>query len=308
MDDHNPFTIPQRGHLDSRPLCPWEHAEHEHYFAPVDKTEEAFQHFVNSVTEILMTPTRRFSVIATGAEGCGKTALLHRCARWMHDTLSAAEKSPTIIDLTPELMLGISSEAQLHHLCGRLIDRLAVLTLLDQAPQQQLDQKRDNPLIALPFLADILERNTRVLLVLLPRIELFSELKRFASLARPNLVLFTEARSDEIAHVLRAQSPASELSSLVHLEVGVLDVEDGWKFVEARLAALSAATGADTVPSVTKATLDKLMAERIRGRGSTTIRELQRTCTVVFSDVLARRTGIVEFADFESYYLRNGAV
>ena len=47
----NPFALPQRSSEDFRPLCPWECAEHETYYAEVDHTQVAFEQFQTAIRQ-----------------------------------------------------------------------------------------------------------------------------------------------------------------------------------------------------------------------------------------------------------------
>ncbi|MFC4018946.1 hypothetical protein ACFOW4_13475 [Micromonospora sp. GCM10011542] len=300
----NPFVVPQRNWDDRRPLCPWKHAEHSSYYVPVDHTEEAFRDFCNKVGDPATSVNRPTMVVAVGGEGCGKTALLHRCAHWLDAELRSCKIDSLIVDLTDETGLGLASDVRLVHWTERLVDRLAIKNVLRPALQKQLSDRKGDPRSTLPFLGDLLESIPKVLHVILPGIEFLNEATVLASLARPYLNLYTECASDDLRRALKVPGTPG-LDSVVELEVGVLSVDDGWIFVESRLAAAALAA---TAPTIDEATVRRYMAERINGRGTTTIRELNLICAAVFADAQTNSRQAIEFGDFSAYYLRNGAL
>ncbi|WP_147437440.1 hypothetical protein [Micromonospora musae] len=300
----NPFVVPQRGWDDRRPLCPWKHAEHNAYYVPVDHTEEAFRDFCNKVGDPATSVNRSTMIVAVGGEGCGKTALLHRCAHWLDAELRSCKIDSVIVDLTDETGLGLASDARLVHWTERLVDRIAIKNVLKSTLQKELSDRKSDPRSALPLLGDLLENIPKVLHVILPGIEFLAEATVLASLARPYLNLYTECTSEDLRRSLRMPGTPG-LDSVVELEVGVLSVEDGWVFVQSRLAAAALAA---TAPTIDEATVRRYMEERIKGRGTTTIRELNLICAAVFADAQGNSRPAIEFSDFSAYYLRNGVL
>jgi hypothetical protein len=304
----NPLRIPNTARIDFTPLCPWKDPNHEKFFAPVDHTEEAFQRFIDRIESIRQgSKPPPLAVVAWGAEGCGKTSLMHRCAKELRDRISKSGTRAEVVDLTMEAVSG-ASEERLLHFCARLVDSLRVSKLLNTPEQDALEKRRDDPSVAIPFLGDLLERLEPPihLLVLLPGLELLNELKRLATLARPYLSIFTETSSEEPIHVLKSLSTgalSSALSPVVSLEVGALCIADGWLFVEARLAA----SGTPHTVLINKSTVDRYMTERTKSRGGTSIRELELILLAV-SDVAADREDEVQYDDFSSYYLQHGVI
>ena len=50
------------------------------------------------------------------------------------------------------------------------------------------------------------------------------------------------------------------------------------------------------------------MAERIKGRGGTSIRELELILLAVSDAAYDRGDGLVQYQDFLTYYVRNGVI
>lgn len=298
----NPFVVPQRDHGDKRPLCPWKHAEHDSYFVPVDHSEDAFQEFCGKVGDPNTAIQRQISVLVGGEEGCGKTSLIHRCAAWFSTQLTQAGIESPVFDLSAETVPGLASEARLAHWAARLVDKVGMGNLLEAHLMEELKSRKSEPNQAIPFLADVLENIGNTAHVILPGIEILAEAEGLAGLARPHLILYTETSSESVR---RAVGTAGTLASMIGLEVGVLTVDDGWRFVEARLAAANLDA---TAPLLEKATVEKYMRARIGGKGTTTIKELNLICQAVFADAQSRARAKIEYKDFSEYYLRNGAL
>jgi len=165
---NNPFTDVNRPVGDLSPLCPWQRSEDELLYVDIDHAGQAFQTAKSSITFTGNALGRGYTVLISGGAGCGKTALMHRIAAWLHDQLSRSEASCHVLDLTREGMPGIGSQEELRYLCGRMIDRLGMDRVFDTVAQAQLNTKRDEYLQALPFLADLLQAAGKQLVLLLP--------------------------------------------------------------------------------------------------------------------------------------------
>ncbi len=302
----NPLQVPDRAGDDLRPLCPWQNPVHERFFAPVDHTQQAFDHFVSKLAERPTHGGPPLLVIACGQEGCGKTSLLHRCVHWLQNQARTQSGRAEVLDLTSEAVPGQATEARLAHYCARLVDKLAVQRLLEDAPQKLLEQKRASPEIAIPFLGDLLEQLNLTLLVVLPKVELAKELQQLASVARRNIVLFTETDDEAVVGGSRPTAQAASPTAVITLRVGTLAVDDGWAFVQSRIGANGGQV--PTGPTLAKPTVDKYMDQRIQGRGSTSIRELELICRAVYAEAQSRAATSVEFSDFTEFYLRNGRI
>lgn len=269
----------------------------------VDHSEDAFQKFRDKIGEPVSDVERQISVLAVGEEGCGKSSLIHRCADWFSAELRTAGVDSVVVDLSTETGPGLTAEARLAFWAGRIIDKVLMSNLFAEKDQvDDLKSRKSDANQALPFLADMLEHHGFSLHVILPGIELLPEAEGLAGLTRPHLVLYTETSNETVR---RALSTATSLSSMIGLEVGELSIEDGWRFVQARMAAAGPGAGG---PSLDKATVEKYMRARIDGKGRTTIRELNLICQAVFADVQRRKRQKVEYRDFSDYYLRNAAL
>src|SRR5262249_3254953 len=98
----NPFKM---GEADL--LCPWQEPSHNDLYVPVDHPDAAFRDFKGLVSNY--QPGTPLVVIVSGETGCGKSALLHRCAFHLKNASPTLGSSAAIaiVDLTSE---GIASE------------------------------------------------------------------------------------------------------------------------------------------------------------------------------------------------------
>ena len=303
----NPFVLPERGIGDTRPLCPWASPLHNDYYTPVDNTQTAFGAFKAAIAaKPALVPYGR-AVLVSGGQGCGKTALIHRCASWLRQSLMHQVNTDVLIlDLTLEGINGIDTAGRIQHICSRVVDELELRTVFGQSELTALDKRREDAPKAYPYLGQILANNSKALAVLLPPLEVPDELRRYAALAKQHLVFFCESSYDSVAeYCVTSLGPAST-TPVLHLSVGVLSVEDGWRFVESRVRRVEGL--GIPMPTVTEDTIRRLMEARIKGRGKTNMRELQMACLNVFEEAISRTAPSVEYADFTDYYTQRGSV
>jgi hypothetical protein len=304
----NPFALPQRSSDDFRPLCPWECAEHERYYIEVDHTQAAFEEFQAAIQSNPGSVASGSVVLASGSEGCGKTALIHRCAFWLRSWIGDHQsKTLVILDLTREGLQGTATPGRVEHICGRIIDQIEIgLLFKGEAELKLLEKRRSDPAKLYPILGQLLANNAMVLAVLLPPIEVADEIKYYAGLAKPSIVFFCETSYDQVAQYCSSRFGPTTATPVMRLSVGVLSVDDGWIFVGSRLSKASQAS--QPLPVLSEATIRRLMEIRIKGRGKATVRELQMACLNVFEQAIAGKSQTVEFADFANYYTLRGSL
>jgi hypothetical protein len=298
----NPFAVPGRSEADIRPLCPWQHGDHEHLYAPVDHTEAAFDAFRAAVAADPGLVGDGRMVLVTGHEGCGKSALMHRAAWWTKAHLAASGTAVHIVDLMAEHGGGESGEIRVEHVLRRMLDEARQLTVLTAEELAGLAEREDKLRLVLPFLSSALARHSVGLLVLLPPAEVAADLHRYAAHARGGILYFVESS------YLAGPEPGFTVCGkpVVHLQVGLLSEDDGWAFVHSRID--RAAAAGMVTPAIAEATISRFMRDRITGRGRTTIRELQRTCESVFSAAISAQSAQVEYGDFTQYYVQKATL
>ncbi|MEV7146687.1 hypothetical protein AB0O05_09390 [Streptomyces sp. NPDC093084] len=266
---------------------------------PVDHSQDAF----SSYREVLradsdFTKSGKL-VLITGPEGCGKTSLMHRCA-WETREFLAPMSSPAmmeIIDLTSDGLVGFDTQARSRHICRRIHDELHLRRAFSvDKNYEELEKRSDEPAQFYPYLSRLLLHAGLVIVILLPPSELVDEVRTYSSYTQKMLAFFCESSYEAVAAI--EYNPASK--PITHLTLDVLEESDGWSFVNSRIA--RSASQSAHCPVTDEASVRKFMQTRIRGRGQTTIRELQMTCESVFEVAVASASDRVEYADFTQYY------
>ncbi len=113
-------------------------------------------------------------------------------------------------------------------------------------------------------------------------------------LTSPQLLVLCESSYDILSGI--GTNPPGHL---IRLDVGPLDVEDGWTFVRSRLE-----KAAGECPITDAQTVSHFMEKRIARHGMMSIDELHRTCVAVFEEAVRRLSPRVTLDDFQDYYLR----
>ncbi|MBB5959183.1 putative ATPase [Saccharothrix tamanrassetensis] len=234
----NPFPLPGWERTPMRPLRPWERKGHRDYYVDVDGAASAFQEFQQEIGDLTGLLEDGRLVLVTGDSGCGKTALVNRCADWTVLELRRRGMRGVVVDLTG--CLPEDEELSIHertvHVCDQLFDQLVDARAMRQDAEEALRGDRDNPQRIFPRLSRALNDDV-VLVVLLPSPnELLDEVVRYArQLRSPRVLFFAESAffdPDDIAEVVR------RLESWVPpitLLVGKLDDGDPERFADDRL-------------------------------------------------------------------------
>lgn len=294
----NPFVPPKRGAKTSRPLCPWEVEDHASYYVDVDSTGEAFNQFQQFLDQVDVKSDGH-AVLACGPDGCGKSALLHRCAHYLKKRLDDDENhEAVVIDLSGDGQPTLPVNQKLGTAWTLIADRIEFEDgLLSDAQLKRLRERDGDPLNGLSYLTRILLGKSKCLLVILPPIELHDELCAYLVMQRRGVFLFCESSNSKVRHYCQKHHGPAAQSPICLMTLDVLRLEDGWKFVSDRIG------GADAgFPSVEEAGINEFM--QIRGR--TTIRELNVACTEVAAHAIHNESQTIGLDDFAHYYLRAG--
>jgi hypothetical protein len=299
----NPFSIPQRE--SDAALCPWDCVEHEEFYAPVDRTLVAFEQF-DATLAGQRAAAAGSAVLVHGMQGCGKTALIHRCVAAMKKVYASSSESLRIFDLSSEIHAGSASKDKVRAVCQALVDLIEDDDLLTSDDVKTLCARAGEPTRAMTFLSNRLAGANAIVCVVLPSLELPVELDTYIGLLRTRLFFFLESPAEAVEkHCLRNYGSAA--SRLVPtLTVGPLDREDdAWEFVSTRLNAFAAAHAgvAIPVPHIEESTVREFMAVRIGSGARPTVLELERTCRAVFALVMEAGRQEVKFKDFGTYYI-----
>lgn len=242
----NPFPLPGWQRTPMRPLCPWKNSRHRDFYVRVDDADFQFEDFTLQMGDLSALLTEGRLVLVTGESGCGKTALVHRCADWVIQEVDRQrenrELGPSarglVLDLTGCLPDGPaqSIEDRAAHVCDELFGRLVDNEALRPQAVEQLNPDRDTPRRIYPRLGAALAEDL-VLVVLLPTPgELAAEVVQYArAFAGPKVLFVAESDmldAEEVADIVR------QLEAWVPpltLHVGALQEGDARRFVDDRL-------------------------------------------------------------------------
>lgn len=294
----NPFVFPERGDKCNQPLKPWEIEAHESLYVDVDGTKLAFEQFIKYVNGVDIKSSGFISLV-TGSDGCGKSALLNRCAHYFK-VQHASKLEAVIIDLSDEGQPSLPVAEKVAAACQLILDHVELIDgLLSTAQEQRLQSRIDRPLQALDYLSSTLLSKKKCLVIILPAIELVEELKSYTTLRRKGVFLLCETSEPVVREYATAHYGPAVQFPINLMSLGVLNPEDGWKLVSAR-----AANADENSPVISELAIRQFMDTRIGSSGKTTIRELQVACKEVTSHAIEHGKSEIVFDDFAHYYLR----
>lgn len=298
----NPFVFPGRGLNCNQPLNPCEVTEHSALYVDVDGTGLAFAKFVE-YTGGIDIKTSGCTSLVTGADGCGKTALLNRCAYHFEAQLEKDFGAVTI-DLSREAQPSLPVEEKVQAAWSLILDHIDLLTgLLTPTDNAKVQSRGCDPTRGLDFLSKLLLSRKKCLIIILPAIELVKELKAYLSLQRKGVLLLCESSNPEVQQFLESNHGPAAKNPINLMTLGVLKAEDGWKFVSARLAGANGRW-----PDIGEDAICSFMETRMSNSGKTTIRELHVACKEVISHAIDTGKKEITVEDFGLYYLRAAAL
>jgi energy-coupling factor transporter ATP-binding protein EcfA2 len=226
----NPFAVPGlMRHTD--PLNPVRNHGHLSLYVPVDNTETAFQDCQEQFRDASYLREIGRVVVVTGEQGCGKTALINRCAYWLREQLPAVGLRGEIVDVTRQARVNESMADRRGKVCKAVVDTVYQRRLL---VSDLVHQMREQPDDAYFNLAGCLPPELVLLVLLPPSADLTEELVTYATDARQRIVFFAET-SDDLPDERRHRLDQAGQAPPVYLEVGRLGEHDANRFAARRL-------------------------------------------------------------------------
>jgi hypothetical protein len=218
-------------------LCPWRHPDHRELYVAIDNTEQEFIGFVRKMGDLATLLEHGQLVLVTGESGCGKSALINRCADWASTKLKGLGWVSEVLDLTRTLngMPQQSIENRLSSTCSALITELEMRGALRSDAVSELRPDRDRPDQIFPRLHRALIDDLALIILLPNPGDLKNEVIRYAGLARGRILFLVESAflgERDVEAICHAQR---DWIRPITLRVGVLNPGDVVKFVTHRL-------------------------------------------------------------------------
>jgi len=232
--------------------------------------------------------------------------LLNRCATHLKSVLRQGDGQCQVFSFVDACRDSDTVEEREKAVYQCLIDELENRDMLKPKHREELRERTLK--LKYRYLSKFVLGDTAVV-ILLPRTELEQEVESYAHWTHPNLVFLAESRQVEAvrAHWSKIRS-ANQDSVPIQLEVGKLEPDDGWAFVEARNGHR---TDGDDYPFVSKETIRAVIAAK-----EFSIGELHNLLFGLFEEILAERTnsgplgcglmGEVTYSTITDFYFRRG--
>ncbi|GLW91260.1 ATP-binding protein [Actinokineospora globicatena] len=271
----NPFVPPQR-HVRRAmvSLRPVDDPEHEDHYVDVCGSARAYERLTTwpDVVEDILT-TGGY-VLAFGESGCGKTALVNRCANWVRDALREALGAKVIVvDLRRHaLALESSSVAKrIGWACAKLVKVLRDEDALVDPDAPEL--KSGDPDLILPELDSLLDPSLALVVLLPDHLDLVREVHVYASgMLSPRVLYLAESALLTDAHVRKIELELEDTRPPIVLRLRTLTRADVARFVGDRLDRHRAA---GRYPGIDDTAVAELVATK-------SVKTLQRTLLGTF--------------------------
>lgn len=234
----NPFTVPD---FDSpmQPLRPFKFPHHDDLYVPVDDSERQYELFQTRMGTLRSLVDDGRIALVGGYSGCGKTALVNRCAAWVVRTMEQDLKITTaVIDATRTL--DNSEHLELTARIAKVCDQLYDLVLDHEQPLLKPDalvefkDNRAEPHRVFRNLGRWL-LDGHALVLLLPRVELTAEVIAYARWCSRRVLFMVESPWIDAKGAESIVKAVGGFTMPVTLRVGSLADGDVKRYAETRL-------------------------------------------------------------------------
>lgn len=188
----NPFGIPGAGG-PKVPLRPWQHDDHGQYYVPVGNTSAAFDEFTHRMGTLDTLQREGQLVLVAGESGCGKTALINKCAWYVRAKLDKAGTTGVVVPLQSSLVGTpiASGDQRFAYVLQQLLAGLDGEGALRQDADDTIKRYEGQP-EALYRQMHVLLKQKHVAIVLLPPSDLPDDVVRYGALSKRNVLFLTE--------------------------------------------------------------------------------------------------------------------
>ncbi|WP_026421927.1 hypothetical protein [Actinokineospora inagensis] len=295
-DAFNPFVPPQRrvskAMLTLRPI---DDAAHDHHYVDVCGTARAYQRFAGPTEDETTEPPEVVEdivstggyVLVVGESGCGKSALVNRCAWWARNALVGGLADRVVLADLRRHALALESASintRVGWACGRLVRTLREERALVDPAAAELDS--GDPDQILPELDGLLDPGVALVVLLPDHLDLHREVHVYASgMLSPRVLYLAESALLTDAEVRRIEVELEDSTPPIVLRLRTLTRADVVRFVDDRLHRHRAA---GRYPRVVA---DQALTELVHTKS---IKTLQRTLLGTFEMLRAERVNYIE--------------
>jgi len=288
------------------PLRPWLNKDQDDLYVPVDSTETAYREFTGYFTDPAHLKNSGTLLLVTGNEGCGKSSLLHRCAKFLRDHCAAATPSQvSIVDLNGSAILRQDLEGQAlpYEIAARqvyleVVSRLADEGMLDSTDLDTLEGL-DNATLGYKRLSRRLRERDRMAVIMPPPIHADAEIRQHCLYARNrHLAFMLESTRTVLGYDFHTHVDHDSTKAM-QLRVKELKEGDHWAFVENRLARLVRRARDCSFPGIDEHTVRVI----VQAEGNfDTIRQLQTGFSEVFTRAASKSVHEITSEYFMKYF------
>jgi hypothetical protein len=151
--------------------------------------------------------------------------------------------------------------------------------------------------------AAYLRKEKRALIIIPPKLELFSEFQLYVSVfTRGCLTLIMETSDEGVSQNVNRWNRTQANRRILSLEVGPLEADQGWAFVQARL---QTAAGTNSLQLFDQDAVNKYMENRCQ-YARVSIRELERVCIRLFEEAVSQSKTHIDYNAFCEFWVRYG--
>ncbi|MDX3659898.1 hypothetical protein PV646_21575 [Streptomyces sp. ID05-26A] len=232
----NPFAV-QEFDSSVKPLRPFKYPHHEQLYVDVDDSAAQYTKFQSAMGSLFSLVEEGRLALVTGDSGCGKSAMVNRCAAWVATRLRADHGlTAAVVDATVTIGRAerIDVQARMAKVSDRLYDHVRREKVLTAEGLAEFKENRKEPDSVYPNLGGWLLPD-RALVLLMPPVELASEIVSYARMLSEKVLFMFESEWIDAKRESSIVASVGSFTMPVTLRVGTLVDGDVRRFVAARM-------------------------------------------------------------------------